>query len=227
MEKDGAEGLKRFAAAHKKESRSNPKACYKLNSSIYGAPSANHEWEMLFQHAHVNKCGMSLSEVEPSLYINMEVDDEDQVVDWIIANIWTDDVRYFGTEKMLRKYEQELQKHIKVKLLGATGEFVGTEFHQDLKLGTCELKAPKYWEAALTKFSKFFANGVKERFNPMSVYDEKLMQDEVTDKEFEEAKDLPYRELCGVLSYQASCTKLELRYSVSVCFVESTGKSGV
>ena len=91
---------------------------------------------------------------------------------------------------MLRKYEQELQKHIKVKLLGVTGEFVGTEFHQDLKLGICELKAPKYWETALTKFSKFFPNGVKERFNPMSVYDEKLMQDEVTDKEFEEAKDL-------------------------------------
>jgi hypothetical protein len=217
VEKDGAEGLKRFAAAHKRESRSNPKLCYKLNSSIYGAPSANHEWEMLFQHAHVNKCGMSLSEVEPSLYIKMEVDDEDRVVDWIIANIWTEDVRYFGTEKMLRQYEQELQKHIKVKLLGVTGEFVGTEFHQDLKLGICELKAPKYWETALTKFSKFFPNGEKERFNPMSVYDEKFMQDEVTDEEFEEAKDLPYRELCGVLSYQASCTKLELRYSVSVC----------
>ena len=104
IEKEGEEGLRRFAAAHKKESRSNPKLCYKLNSSIYGAPSANHEWEMLFQHAHVNKCGMTLSEVEPSLYIKMEVDDEDQVVDWIIANIWMDDVRYFGTDKMLRKY---------------------------------------------------------------------------------------------------------------------------
>ena len=51
----------------------------------------------------------------------------------------------------------------------------------------------------------------------MSVYDEKIMQGEVSDEEFEQAKDLPYRELCGVLSYQASCTKLEMRYSVSVC----------
>ncbi len=67
---------------------------------------------MLFQHAHVNKCGMTLSEIEPSLYIKLVVDDEDQVVDWIIANIWTDDVRYFGTDKMLRQYEEELQKHI-------------------------------------------------------------------------------------------------------------------
>ncbi len=48
IEKDGEDGLKRFSAAHKRESRNNPKQCYKLNSSIYGAPSANHEWEMLF-----------------------------------------------------------------------------------------------------------------------------------------------------------------------------------
>ncbi len=43
IEKDGEEGLRRFAAAHKRESRTNPKQCYKLQSSIYGAPSANHE----------------------------------------------------------------------------------------------------------------------------------------------------------------------------------------
>ncbi len=67
VQKDGVEGLKEFALIHKKESRSNPKTCYRLNSSIYGAPSANHEWEMLFQHAHVNECSLTLSEVEPSL----------------------------------------------------------------------------------------------------------------------------------------------------------------
>ena len=118
---------------------------------------------------------------------------------------------------MLRSYEEELQKHIKIKLLGVTGEFVGVEFLQDLELGICEVKSPKYWETALMKFAEFFPNGVKERFNPMSVYDEKLMQDEVSDEEYEEGKNLPYRELCGVLSYQASCTKLEMRYSISVC----------
>jgi hypothetical protein len=71
IEKDGEQGLKKFSAAHKKESRVNPKTCYQLNSSIYGAPSANHEWDMLFQGAHVDKCGLTLSEVEPSLYVKM------------------------------------------------------------------------------------------------------------------------------------------------------------
>ena len=69
----------------------------------------------------------------------------------MIASIWTDDVRYFGTDKMLKEYEDEIQKHIKVKLLGVPGEFVGVDFIQNLELGTLELKAPKYWECALIK----------------------------------------------------------------------------
>jgi hypothetical protein len=81
-----------------------------------------------------------------------------------------------------------------------------------------ELKAPKYWEAALAKLGKFFGNGVKERHNPLSMYDEKTMlEEEVTDDEMKEAADLPYREVCGIISYPASCTKLEMRYAVSIC----------
>ncbi len=135
----------------KKQSRFNPKTCYQLNSSIYGAPSANHEWEMLFQHAHVNGCGLTLSEIEPSLYVKIEVDEEDNVTGWMIASVWTDDVRYFVTDDVIRRYEAELQKHVKVKLLGVPGEFFGTDFHQNVGLGLCELKSPKYWASALIK----------------------------------------------------------------------------
>jgi hypothetical protein len=218
VSKDGEDGLKKFAAAHKRESRSNPKTCYSLNSSIYGAPSANHEWEMLFQHAHVNGCGLTLSEVEPSLYVKIEVDENDEVTGWMIANIWTDDVRYFGTDEVIRKYELDVQQHVKVKLLGVPGEFVGTDFHQDLELGLCELKSPKYWESALLKVGKYFKDGVKGRFNPLSVHDEKFMiESEVSDEEFEEAKHLEFRELLGIVSYPASCVKLEMRYAISIC----------
>jgi hypothetical protein len=64
VQKEGMEGLRKFAAAHKRESRVNPKTCYRLNSSIYGAPSANHEWDMLLQSAHTNDCGLTISDVE-------------------------------------------------------------------------------------------------------------------------------------------------------------------
>ena len=214
---DGEEGLRKFASQHKRESRSNPKTCYRLNSSIYGAPSANHEWEMLFQNAHVNKCGLTLSEIEPSLYVKLSVNENNEVVDWMIANVWTDDVRYFGTDAMIRQYEEELKKHIKVKFLGVPKEFVGTEFLQDLDLGLCELKAPKYWETALIKLEKYFPNGVQTRLNPLTVADEKILEEEVSDEDFDKAKTLEFREMVGVISYQAGCTKLEMRYSVSKC----------
>ncbi len=43
------------------------------------------------------------------------------------------------------------------------------------------------------------------------------MMEEVSDEDYEEAKHLEYRELCGIISYPASCTKLEMRYAVSIC----------
>jgi hypothetical protein len=218
VDKEGEAGLKKFAAIHKKESRSNPKSCYRLNSSIYGAPSANHEWDLLFQGAHINECGLTLSEIEPSLYVRVETNKDDEVVEWMIAHIWTDDVRYFGTDDLLKRYEENLQKKIKVKFLGVPEEFVGTEFVQDLHRGLCELKAPKYWEGAAQKFVKHFPKGIKERHNPLSIQDEKFMlTEEISDEQVEEAKHLPYRELLGVVSYHASCTKLEMRYAVSIC----------
>ena len=34
--------------------------------------------------------------------------------------------------------------------------FVGTDFIQDVNLGLCELKSPKYWESALLKVGKYW-----------------------------------------------------------------------
>jgi hypothetical protein len=75
-----------------------------------------------------------------------------------------------------------VQKHVKVKFLDVPGEFVGTEFHQNLELGICELKSSKYWEAALERLSKYFPKGGKERWNPLSIYNEKRMMEEVSEK---------------------------------------------
>ena len=125
--------------------------------------------------------------------------------------------RYFGTDRCRKEYEDQIVKEIKVKLLGACVEFVGTEFHQDLDRGLCELKAPGYWSSAAEKFSHLFPNGMKTRRSPMSINDERIMLETVSDDEFNEAKILPYRELCGVISYPAACSKLEMRFAVSVC----------
>ena len=104
-----------------------------------------------------------------------------------------------------------------MKFLGVPTEFVGTELIQDLENGLCELKAPKYWESAVLNFDRLFPNDLKHRRNPLSAIDEKVMEEAVTGDEHEKAKHVPNRELCGVCSYPASCSKLEMRYAISVC----------
>ena len=228
VDEQGEQGLRKFAREHKRASRENPKTCYKLNQCVYGSPSANHEFEMLFQAAHIGGvkgktgektkgCGLTLSEVEPSIYVKILVDENDIVEDWLIVYVWTDDARYFGTDRCRKEYEEQIAKEIRVKFLGVCAEFVGTEFQQDLQRDLCELKAPKYWELAAERFKHLFPNGMRDRATPMSVNDERVMMEEVSDEEFNEAKVLEYRELCGVVSYPASCSKLEMRFAVSVC----------
>jgi hypothetical protein len=52
VQSEGVEGLTKFAREHKKDGRRNPKHVYRCNSSIYGAPSAGHEFEMLMHSVH-------------------------------------------------------------------------------------------------------------------------------------------------------------------------------
>ena len=76
-----------------------------------------------------------MCEVEPSMFVKIRCDQNDCVVEWLIAKIWTDDVRYFGTGKMRKDYEDALSSKIKVKFFGVPREFVGTEFLQDVSRG--------------------------------------------------------------------------------------------
>ena len=76
--------------------------------------------------------------------------------------------------------------------------FVGTEFHQG------------------EKFSYLFPNGFKARNNPLSVADGAVLQEEVTEDEWIQARKLPFRELCGVISYPAACLKVKTRLAVSM-----------
>ena len=85
--KEGPDGLKRFASKHKRDSRINPKQCMRLKKSVYGNPGAGHSFEMLLQGTHIKKCGMTQSEVEPSIYMRIQVDSDDKVVEYLVAYV--------------------------------------------------------------------------------------------------------------------------------------------
>ena len=218
VKSEGEAGLKRFATKHRRESRTNPKEVYKLNSSIYGNAGAGHEFEMLIQAVHTQTCGCTQTEPEPSIYVRIVVDDEDKVTGYLIAAAYTDDIRFFGTEPERQKYMEDVASRLKVTFTKPpVTEFVSIETYQCLETNTFELKMPRYFEKAQQGFQSFFPDGIKKREVPITMRDEELMKVEPTPKEVEEAKHLPYRSLLGVLTYPASNCKFELKYAISIC----------
>ena len=213
---EGVEGLKKFAREHKRDGRKNPKHVYKCNSSIYGAPSAGHEFEMLMHSVHTKVCGLSQTQPEPSLYCRIVVDNEGTVTGYLIVAIFVDDVRFFGTVPEKDKYMSEVMGKMKITIeKPPIAEFVSIEIHQDLKTRTCELKMPAYWKKAAVGYGHLFKFGLKERSIPLTSYDEKLLKDEPTDEEIKEAKYLPYAPLLGVMTYPASNCKFEIKLAIS------------
>jgi hypothetical protein len=216
VQSEGVEGLTKFAREHKKDGRRNPKHVYRCNSSIYGAPSAGHEFEMLMHSVHTKSCGLTQTQPEPSLYCRIVVDDEDVVVGYLIVAIFVDDVRFFGTKPEREKYMREVNGKMTVTIeKPPVTEFVSIEIHQDLETRTCEMKMPAYWKKAAGGYGHLFKNGIKERLVPLTIYDEKLLKEEPTEEEIKEAKYLPYAPLLGVMTYPASNCKFEIKLAIS------------
>jgi hypothetical protein len=176
---------------------------------------------MFMQGLHIKKCGLVQCEIDPAIYYKIEeqVTGENQkkvVKDFLIAITWVDDVRYFGTEKLVKEYEDQVEKNCKCTMEGDSNEFASIEITQDLKQKTVELTQVQYWEKAVERFKEFFPNGsIKERRVPLSVADERMLT-EPTEKEVKEAEHLPYPNLLGVMQYPSAFTKPEMRYSMSV-----------
>ncbi len=138
------------------------------------------------------------------------------VRDFLIAITWVDDVRYFGTNKFVKEYEENVTKNCKCTTEGDSNEFVSIEIKQDLTLKTVELTQKIYLEKAVERFAEFLQkHRRKERRVPLSSADERLLT-EPTDEEVKEAEHLPFPNLLGVVQYPSAFTKPEMRYAMSV-----------
>ena len=154
---------------------------------------------------------------EPSLFVRIVTDKDDKVTGYLIAAAFTDDLRFFGTKPERVKYMKDVESKMNVKFeKPPISEFVAIETRQDFEFNTCELNMPKYWRKAAGGFAHLFPNGLKERGVPITKDDENILKEDPTDEEIKAARDLPYREILGVMSFPASCCKFEMKYAISV-----------
>jgi hypothetical protein len=101
FEQQGMEGIKRFARNHKKQYRANPEKVYKCKASIYGNLSAGAEFEKLMTSVHTQTCGMTQTAPEPSMFVKINTDDEDNITGYVIAISFVDDVRFLALRTKL------------------------------------------------------------------------------------------------------------------------------
>ena len=216
VQEEGEEGLRKFAKRHKRDTRKNPRQVYKCNKSIYGGPSAGHEFEMKMHAVHTKGCGLTQTQPEPSIYVRIVVNEQDVVVGYLIVAIYVDDVRFFGTERERNKYIEDVRRQLKVTIESPpVADFISIEVYQDMRTNTCELKMPRYWEKAGVAFQDLFKDGFKERLIPLTVYDEKILKQDPTPDEIAEAKDLPFLQMLGVMTYPSSNCKFEIKLAIS------------
>jgi hypothetical protein len=149
--------------------------------------------------------------------MGMNLTDGDPILEeFLLAITWVDDVRYFGTERLVKEYESTISQHCKCTFEGESREFVSIEIYHDVEGKTLELKQVEYWVKAIERFKQFLGkDGPKQRLVPLSVADEKLLV-EPTNEEIAAAQHLPFPSLLGVVQYPSCYTKLEMKYSMSV-----------
>jgi len=223
LNKEGIVGIKRFSSSMRKERRIRPKMVLQLNRSIYGVPDAGQSFAMFMQSLHLKKCGMMQSEMDPCIYYKIMQhdsgsDDSDGPVleEFLLAITWVDDVRYFGTTKLVKEYEATISKNCKCTFEGEAKEFVSIEILHNVEGKILEIKQAEYWVKAVERFKQYFAkDGPKVRLVPLSPADEKLLV-EPTNEEIAAAQNLPYPSLLGVVQYPTCYTKIEMKYSMSV-----------
>ena len=201
VETEGAEGLKRFVTQHRRETRKNPEKVLELKKSVYGIPSSGNSFATLMRTTHVEKCGVHQTETDPSIYIKIvvkpnvlveEVVDnpnknvhyvgsdgsekihcaDGTVVEFLIIIVWTDDVRYFGTEGLRLQYEADIKSNLRVEFEGPSKSFVSCDFHQNFDEQTLEVTQAQYWVKCVEKNSGLWGSGKpKHRATPLSVAD--------------------------------------------------------
>ena len=109
-------------------------------------------------------------------------------MEYLLAITWVDDVRYFGTKKLVDEYEATIKQHCKCTFEGESKEFVSIEIVHQVKEKILELKQEEYWVKAVERFRCYLGkDGPKERLVPLSVADEKLLV-EPSDAEIVEAE---------------------------------------
>ena len=139
------------------------------------------------------------------------------VIEFLVVIVWTDDVRYFGTEALRLQYEADIKKNLRVDFEGPSETFVSCDFKQDFVNKTLEVTQAPYWEKCVEKNKDQWPDGIPvHRAIPLSPTDAAFLLLPVSDEDFQEAQHLEFAQILGQIQFPSVYTKLEMRFAISM-----------
>jgi hypothetical protein len=190
----------------------------RLKRAIYGLKQSGREWYGMLS-GMMHRFGFTRCEVEHAVFYRYAGQDA------IIVAVDVDDLTMAGNSRnAIRRFKDELRTVVNIKDLGDLSWLLGIEVKRDRVLRTISLSQRAYIERIIARFNLQDANALSTPLDPHHKLS--LSQSPSTPRQFEDMRDVPYREAIGSLMYAALGTRPDISFAVSFLaqFMQNPGR---
>ena len=188
-----------------------------LKRPIYGLKQAGRRWYIKFCSVLVS-LGLVRCSVDHGIFY-MRKDDST-----LVLSVSVDDLGITGTKDLTGWFKKEISKHFDMTDLGPLRWILGIEVVRDRAKRTISLSQRAYIETIIARFNLEEAKPVVTPLEPGMTLS--VLQCPSTPRQFEQMRDVPYREAIGSLMYAALGTRPDISYAVTTLsqFMQNPGR---
>ncbi|GBE86172.1 hypothetical protein SCP_0900490 [Sparassis crispa] len=191
-----------------------------VRHAIYGLKQSGRQW-FKKMCAALDEMGLSRSLVDHCVFY---LDEDDDSVTLIIA-LSVDDTTIAGTNNAVLWFKTEISKRFEMTDLGEMHWILGIEVRRDRAARTLSLSQRAYIDGLMARFNLEDAKPLSAPLEPGAILS--IRQCPSTPREFEDMRNVPYREAIGSLMYAALGTRPDIAFAVTALsqFMQNPGRA--
>lgn len=142
----------------------------------------------------------------------------------LIVALSVDDLTIAGTPDLVATFKSDIKSHFDMSDLGPMHWILGIEVQRDRAARTLAISQRAYIDTIVARFNLESANPATTPLQPGGTLGKH--QSPATPRQFEEMRDVPYREAVGSLMYAAIGTRPDITFAVTALsqFMQNPGR---
>ncbi|GBE90151.1 hypothetical protein SCP_1801750 [Sparassis crispa] len=191
----------------------------RLKRPLYGLKQSGRQFHKKIS-GELGSMGLTRSKVDHCIFW---LRNEEDVLILLIA-LSVDDSTIAGTKAAVFWFKREISMHFEMSDLGEMHWILGIEVRRDRDARTLSLSQCAYIDMILARFNLQDAKSLTTPLDPGTVLS--IHQCPSTPRQFEDMKNIPYREAIGSLMYAALGTRPDIAYAVTALsqFMKNPGR---